>query len=279
MGLLDLRVTVVGLGLIGGSLALGLVGKVAEVRGVDLAEETLYQAKKRRMADLITNDATQALAGSDVVVVALYPQQAKTFIKTHHHLFSPGTLIMDVAGIKENIVEEIQSLLPPDLEFLGTHPMAGREGQGIGQAREELFLGTTYLLTPTDKNSPQAISLATSLIELLGVDRIVRLRPKEHDLLVAYTSQLPHVLAALLMQGIPDGATSLVGGSFKDATRVATINTHLWVELFLENKENLLVTLSRYQKTMTDFQQALEDGDRLILESILDKAKENKEQM
>lgn len=270
------RVTIVGLGLIGGSMALGLSGKVGQVCGVDIKEETLQLARRRRMADQITADPSQVIPGSDLVIVALYPQMAQSFILDNLSLFSPGTLIMDVAGIKEKMVNCLQAALPEGLEFLGSHPMAGREGQGIDQAREEMFLGSNYLLTPTDKNTKEGLALAKGLVSLLGVRRIIQLSPKEHDALVAYSSQLPHLLAALLTYDPPARLEVMVGGSFRDASRVAHFNADLWTELFLENKDNLSGVLADLERDLSFFRRALETEDAAAIGNFLSQAKDHK---
>jgi prephenate dehydrogenase len=279
MKLAECKVTIVGLGLIGGSIALGLVGKVGEVRGVDLSDEILASAKKRQMADVLSTSPEETIPHSDVVIVALYPKMAERFIKDHRGLFTPGTIVMDVSSIKSQIVNRVQDMMPEGVEFLGTHPMAGREGRGIDKAREEMFLGSYYLLTPTEKNSERALELVSDLVELLGVRKIVRLTPAEHDGLVSYTSQLPHVLASLLMNGFTESSKFLIGGSFKDATRVATINEDLWTELFLENKEHLLREMDEFEIRWSALKEAVASDDDQALRRILKQAKELKEKI
>ncbi len=279
MNVSECQVTVVGLGLIGGSIALGLMGKVGKVRGLDVSEDILEHARKRRMADELYLHPEDCLPHSDVVIVALYPRQVEAFLLQNREYLRPKTLVMDVSSIKERIVHAVQKILPPEIEFLGTHPMAGREGRGIERAREEMFLGSYYLLTPTEKNTPWAIKKATSLVELLGVLKVVTLTPKEHDALVSYTSQMPHVLASLLMNGFKDKSKYLVGGSFKDATRVATINEDLWVELFMQNKKYLLMEMDSFEDRWNDFKEALQKEDTAHLRRILQQAKMFKDKL
>ncbi len=279
MNVAECKVTIVGLGLIGGSIALGLVGKVGEVRGVDLSDEILASAKKRQMADVLSTSPEETLPHSDVVIVALYPKMAERFIKEHLELFTPGTIVMDVSSIKSQIVNRVQDMMPDGVEFLGTHPMAGREGRGIDKAREEMFLGSYYLLTPTEKNSERALEMVSNLVELLGVRKIVNLTPAEHDALVSYTSQMPHVLASLLMNGFTEPSKFLIGGSFKDATRVATINEDLWTELFLENKEHLLHEMDEFETRWSALKEAVASDDDQALRRMLKQAKDLKEKI
>lgn len=273
------RVTIIGLGLIGGSFALGLGGKVREVRGADADPDVVRMARKRQMADVLNTDAARLLPGADLVVVALYPEQSERFILEHRDRFDPGTLVIDVSSIKEGIVSRLQEALGDRVEFLGTHPMAGREGRGIGRAREEMFLGSYYLLTPTERNRASSIALVSELVGLLGVRQVVRLDPAEHDRLVAYTSQMPHVLASVLMNGFRDEARWLVGGSFKDATRVASINADLWVELFLHNRTHLLREMDAFSERLETFRRALTDGDDQTLRALLQEADEHKKEI
>lgn len=273
------RVTIIGLGLIGGSFALGLSGKVREVRGADADPEVIRLARKRQMADVLDTDARRLLPGSDLVVVALYPEQTERFILEHQDRFDPGTLVIDVSSIKEGIVERVQGALGDRVEFLGTHPMAGREGRGITRAREEMFLGSYYLLTPTEKNREASLARVSELVGLLGVRQVVRLDPAEHDRLVAYTSQMPHVLASVLMNGFRDEARWLVGGSFKDATRVASINADLWVELFLHNRTHLLREMDAFSERLDIFREALQNSDEEALRALLHQADEHKKEI
>lgn len=279
MNVSECKVTIVGLGLIGGSIALGLVGKVAEVRGIDVSDEILASARKRQMADVLSTSPEETIPYSDVVIVALYPKMTEQFILKHRNLFTPGTIVIDVSSIKSRIVSKLQNQMPRGVEFLGTHPMAGREGRGIDKAREEMFLGSYYLLTPTEKNSERAVKLLHSLMELLGVRKIVSLSPGEHDALVSYTSQMPHVLASLLMNGFTESSKFLIGGSFKDATRVASINEDLWTELFIENKEHLLHEMEQFEKRWYTLKKAVSQGDEKQIYQILKQAKELKEKI
>lgn len=273
----NLTVTVVGLGLIGGSMALGLKGKVGSLRGLDVSPEILREAAVRDMADRLGTDPRELLPGADLVVVALYPEQTRRFILENREVFSPGTLIMDVSGIKETLVRDLQAGLPDTVEFLGAHPMAGREGSGIRQAREEMFLGSYFLITPTERNTPEALGTASAVLELLGPRKIVELDPSRHDRLMAYTSQMPHVLAALLVDGFTGDSRFLLGGSFRDATRVASINEVLWSELFLENRDNLLEEVRAFRDRLDRFEQLLSAGDSRGLEQWLRKVREIRE--
>jgi len=273
----NLTVTVVGLGLIGGSMALGLKGKVGSLQGLDVSPEILREAAVRDMADRLGTDPRELLPGADLVVVALYPEQTRRFILENREVFSPGTLIMDVSGIKETLVRDLQAGLPDTVEFLGAHPMAGREGSGIRQAREEMFLGSYFLITPTERNTPEALGTASAVLELLGPRKIVELDPSRHDRLMAYTSQMPHVLAALLVDGFTGDSRFLLGGSFRDATRVASINEVLWSELFLENRDNLLEEVRAFRDRLDRFEQLLSAGDSQGLEQWLRKVREIRE--
>ncbi len=275
----DLTVAVVGLGLIGGSMALGLKGKVGQLRGLDIDPEVLSEAAGRDLADELSDDPAQVLPGADLVIVALYPQAAQRFILEHQELMDPGTLITDVAGIKAQMVATLQKALRPDLEYLGGHPMAGREGAGLRQAREEMFLGSYYILTPTSQNRARSVRTLEEIVGLLGPRKVVCLEPEKHDRLMAYTSQLPHVLAVLLMNGFTEDSRFLLGGSFQDGTRVATINEHLWSELFRANQGPLEEELVAFRDRLDQFLAALRTGDEVEMKKILRSAREKKQQL
>ena len=157
--------------------------------------------------------------------------------------------------------------------------MAGRETSGLESAREELFLGTSYILTPTEKNTPAALSVLTELARDLGAAQVRTMSPEAHDGLVAYTSHMPHLLALALMDIWEEGSQDMAGGSFRDATRVARINEALWGELFLENKKELLPRLRRFQEVLRDYEALLETGDREALEERMRRAKGRKERI
>lgn len=275
---MDKKVGIVGLGLIGASMALGLRGKVSEILAVDRDEEVLSIAMDRKIIDRGSTNPEEILRDADIVVFALYPGDIINYILKHRSIWHQGQILMDVAGLKNELVTTIQGELA-DVEFVGTHPMAGREVSGIKAAREELFLGSNFIITPTEKNSTDGLEIVRELAAILGVKNIFELSPREHDALVAYTSHMPHLLALALVGAYSEGSEKIVGRSFLDATRVANINEKLWSELFLMNKEPLLEEIDKLIMELTLFKEKLDNNDRMGLEEKMRTVKSIKERI
>lgn len=222
--------------------------------------------------------ARKLLAGSDLIVLAMYPSGLLPFIETYRDSFSKGTIVIDICGLKGAFVDKAQALMPERVEYIGTHPMAGRETSGYDAANSELFLGTSFLIAPTDKNTEENIDRIIRLAKAIGCARIRKVSPEEHDVIIAYTSHMPHVLASSLINcwnGTEDIA-SFTGGSFRDATRVAQINSRLWTQLFLDNKGPLMKELDDFQKELDTFKKALAEDDAEAMNAFLDRSCQRK---
>ena len=273
-----MKVGIVGLGLIGASIALSLRDKVEWIVGLDNDEEVLKIAKERKIIDTGGTDPKSVLSDVDVVVLALYPEAIIDFTLKNKDIWKENQLLFDVAGLKTKIVRKIQSGLD-GVEFIGAHPMAGREISGIKGAREELFLGSNFIITPTDKNTRENIEKVKKIAMLLGVKNIFEMTPEEHDKLIAYTSHLPHILALSLVETYEQDSEKIVGRSFLDATRVADINERLWIELFLANKEPLVDKLDEVIKDLKEFKNLIETENKSGLNEKIKEIKSIKERI
>ena len=273
-----MKVGIVGLGLIGASIALSLRDKVEWIVGLDNDEEVLKIAKERKIIDTGGTDPKSVLSDVDVVVLALYPEAIIDFTLKNKDIWKENQLLFDVAGLKTKIVRKIQSGLD-GVEFIGAHPMAGREVSGIKGAREELFLGSNFIITPTDKNTRENIEKVKKIAMLLGVKNIFEMSPEKHDKLIAYTSHLPHILALSLVETYEQDSEKIVGRSFLDATRVADINENLWVELFLANKEPLVNKLEELIEDLKDFKSLIGNEDKSKLNEKIQEIKSIKERI
>lgn len=277
----SLEITIVGLGLIGGSYALALKKlQPKKIWAVDIDQEVLSQAERLAVIDEGFSQGEVPLKRSDLVIVSVYPEQAISFMRENREHFKTGALITDAAGNKAKIVQEIQSLLRADLEFVGGHPLAGKECSGFTHASADIFQGANYLLTPVPGNKEESLLLLEKLIKGLGCREPIRISPAEHDRIIAYTSQLPHVLAAALMNSnrLQD-IGKLTGGSFRDASRVAGMNGELWSELLMDNKENILTEIELFVDNITNIKQALQNEDRASLQEILRQANEGRKRI
>ena len=261
------KILIIGLGVIGGSYAKALSDKGYKVSCITKEESDIKYALERGMISYGTTELDEELiANSDLIVFAIYPTAFIDWVAKYQHLFTKGTLITDVTGVKSSVVYKVQDILPEGVEFIAAHPMAGRERSGVEFADPAVFEGANYIVTPTEKNSREAIRLARRLGEELGFARISELSPEQHDEMIAFLSQLTHCIAVVLMNcNDSEGLEKYTGDSFRDLTRIAKINDRMWSELFLMNKDALLREMDRFIEEFTEFRGYLanEDGKRM----------------
>ena len=188
--------------------------------------------------------------------------------------FKDGAIVTDVAGIKGTLIKQLDDIIPDNIDFIFGHPMAGRENKGIDHATAECYKGANYLLIDTERNDDDNVLLLQAIIYKLGFKRIIRISSDFHDQIIAFTSHLPHVMAVSLINSDVEARNTEIymGGSYRDATRVADINEDLWTELFLGNKENLLEVIDDFMAEMGRFREDLAKGDRVALNKRLKRA-------
>ena len=257
------NILIVGLGLMGGCYAIGLKEKGYKVSAITRSQSSIDFALKNGIIDEGTVEINEAMISkADLVIFGLYPKVFINWIKENQHLFKPGALITDVTGVKTSIVYEIQSILRPDVEFVPAHPMAGREVYGVQNSAGVNVAEANFIVTPTDKNTEENIETVKQLGEEIGFARISVLTPEEHDEMIAFLSQLAHVLAVVLMTcNDLNNLEDYTGNSFRDLTRIAHINENMWSELFMMNKEALLNQMNLFSKQFDKLKKQLEDGD------------------
>ena len=258
----ETRFHIVGLGLMGGSIAQGLKRCGCHVTAMDISEDSIQYALEQGWIDDGSTHDNDFLKESDFIISGLYPSILIEWIKRHKDDFTAGTIITDVTGVKSKLLMEIQNMLPKGIEFVGSHPMAGRETSGVRFSNPDLFLPANYIIVPTEKNSKKAVETVRAFAQLLKFHHIAELSIDEHDKMIGFLSQLTHVIAVTLMNTHDN--THLVeytGDSFRDLTRIAKINEHLWTELFLLNKENLLHEITAFQNELAHFKEVLSQED------------------
>ena len=257
-------ILIVGLGLIGGGYASALTEKGYSVKCITKHQRDVEYALERGMIEYGTTEVEPELVGeADLVIFALYPTVFIDWVKKYQHLFKKGALITDVTGVKVSVVGGIQSILREDVEFISAHPMAGRERSGVEYADKNVFKGANYIITPTEKNTEEAIEICKALGEELGFARISVLSPKEHDEMIAFLSQLTHCIAVTLMTcNTSEGLEKYTGDSFRDLTRIAKINDAMWSELFLMNRSALLEQMDSFIAEFEKLRTMIESGDR-----------------
>ena len=259
----DTNILIVGLGVIGGSYARALSRQGYSVRCITKEQKDIdYALSLGMIKEGSTEVKADFIQEADLIIFALYPHIFVEWIKEYQHLFRTGTLITDVTGVKGQIVEEVQSVLRSDVEFIAAHPMAGRESSGVEYSDDRVFIGANYIITPTERNTPDAIEFCKTLGEVLGFARITELSPEEHDRMIAFLSQLTHCIAVTLMTcNEAPMMEQYTGDSFRDLTRIAKINDAMWSELFLLNREALLEQMDAFASEFDRFRTLLKNGD------------------
>lgn len=267
----DVKFLIVGLGLIGGSYAQALSDLGYEVGAITRSQASIDFAKEKGYIASGTTEVTQEYVSRfDVVVFALYPKVLIEWLQKYQSYFKKGALITDVTGVKGPIVYKIQELLREDVEFVGAHPMAGREVYGVQNADKSIFRNANYIVTPTDKNTRDGIEACKSLGKILGFKTIAELSPEEHDEMIGFLSQLTHCIAVSLMTcKDSEKLVDYTGDSFRDLTRIAKINEDMWCELFLLNKTELLAQMDLFMDKFKELKESIESSDTEKIKSIM----------
>ena len=272
-------IAIVGLGLIGGSMALALRRRTAHrLIGIDTNAAVCAAALQQEAID--EAGGPELLEKAHVVLLALAPQHLLDFIRTHVNRIAPGGIVSDVCGVKRAIVDVCEPLCAEHgLSFVGGHPMAGKEHSGLGNADADLFVGASYILTPTDHTSDKALNTMKDLAQSMGCTRLTVTTPQEHDRIIAFTSQLPHVLAgAYVTSPVCPQYRGFSAGSYRDVSRVATVDEQLWSRLFLLNTDPLCEEIDGLIDRLQQYRNALAAGDQLRLEEILAQGRRRKEE-
>lgn len=274
------RIAVIGLGLIGGSLAMALRGfEDFEVVGVDVDEATLDFARENGVGDRVTRDGAAAIREADVTFLCTHPQGILDLLSAHREDFRPGSLVSDVCGVKTAVMEGAR-VLPPEVDFIGCHPMAGRETSRVWNAEKAMFQGAHFILTPRAESTPEHLALMERMAQYLGCRDVVNTTPEEHDALIAYTSQVMHVLAvAVCDDPALYGCRGFEGGSFRDCTRVAALDVPLWTQLFSLNAPALCGVIRTLEDNLRAYRETIESGDRNALAEKLSHSAARKRSM
>ncbi|MGN0819777.1 MAG: prephenate dehydrogenase [Christensenellaceae bacterium] len=267
----DKKILIVGLGLIGGSYADSLHSQGYFVGAIDSDEKSISYGIENNLIDEGTTVVSEEFISKyDVIVFALYPNIIVDWIKDNQRYFKKNAVITDVTGIKCAIIYKIQELLRSDLEFIGAHPMAGREFSGVKYASKDIFKQANYIITPTSKNSHGALIIAQRIGELLGFRKISVITPEMHDEMIGFLSQLTHCIAVALMTcKESEHLVDYTGDSFRDLTRIAKINENMWTELFKMNKETLLNQMNLFIDKFEYLKDCIENDDDQALKEMM----------
>ena len=275
-----MKIAIIGLGLIGGSLARTIkLHTDAAVYGCDLDPATIEQAK---LMDAIDGELTDdILRECDMTLVALYPAAIIKWITDHADRFRPGALVIDCGGVKQVICEAIEPLAAAkDWHFIGGHPMAGREFSGFRYAKDDLFDRASMILCPRGDADPEVLQRARDFFMDIGFRRVQFTTPKTHDEMIAYTSQLAHIVSSAYVKcPLADKHRGFSAGSFADMTRVARLNEDMWTELFFDNREALLPVLEDLADRVAEYRDALRENDPDTMRRLLRQGREIKEKL
>ncbi len=265
------NILIVGLGLMGGSYAMGFKKLGFKISAIARRQETIDYAIENNIIDEgFTGPDPKALGKADIIVFGLYPQIFIDWIKDNQQHFKKGALLTDVTGVKGSVVYEVQSALRDDVEFIAAHPMAGKEVYGVENADDRIFHGANYIVTPTSKNTPEAIEDCLEIGRLLGFANVSVLTPEKHDEMIGFVSQLTHCIAVTLMNCCDDeNLKNYTGDSFRDLTRIARINDKMWSELFIMNKPALLHQMHRFEDQFDRLKAALLNGDEQTMREMM----------
>lgn len=267
----DTKILIVGLGLIGGSYAEALSSGGYEVGAIDCNADSIAFALEKGWISSGRADTDGEYIGKfDLIVFALYPHIFIDWIKQNQRFIRPGALLTDVTGVKCSVVYEVQKLLRSDLEFIGAHPMAGREVSGVRNAKKEIFTDANYIVTPTESNTLEAIAACKALGRAIGFKNISTLTPEKHDEIVGFLSHLTHCIAvALMISKESEHMCEYTGDSFRDLTRIAKINDVMWSELFMLNKTELLAQMKLFEAAFDRLRISIEQDDTDTLREMM----------
>ncbi len=275
------KIAVIGLGLIGGSLALSLknANKDFIISGYDIKGESMNIARYRNIIDVMAGSYKEAVSDADLIIIATPISKIVGVVNHIKNYLKKGAIITDVGSAKEKIVKSVSEILPEGVFFIGGHPMAGSENEGILGATPDLFRNTFYILTPTDTTISEPLITLHSLLTKIGA-KVISIDPREHDENVALISHLPHILSTNLVDMIDDKQKNmknlfkLCAGGFRDMTRIAAANTKMWLDISLENKDKLIKSIDSYIEYLNRFKTSLRKNDSESIKKHYMKAQE-----
>ena len=272
------KVVVAGLGLMGGSMAMAIRKYTdCEVYGWNRTRSVAEKAAADGTLHGIADEA--AIADADLMIISLYPQSTVDFLLEHMPRMKKGCIIVDLVGVKRFLQENLeQAAVDAGVHFIGGHPMAGKEFSGYAFASPELFQDASMILVPNASSPLWAVDEMDSFFMQLGFGRVVRCSAEQHDHMIAFTSQLAHVVSSAYIKS-PEALrhNGYSAGSYKDLTRVAKLNEHMWTELFLRNAEPLVGEIDEIIRHLTDYRDAIAGGEGERLCALLREGRERKE--
>ena len=272
-----MNILVVGLGLIGGSLCKAMKKYTYHtVYGQNRSKETENNALRDVAIDYAFDGDYSNI---DLIIISLYPDATEKYLAENAPKMKKGTLITDVCGIKGDFAERMwQTAEKNGLHYVGIHPMAGKEFGGYANSTADLFQKANFVITADEKSDKKGIEVLEKLSKEVGAGKIVITTPENHDKMIAYTSQLAHIVSSAYVKSPEiDLECGFSGGSFQDMTRVATMNETMWTELFMQNKKHLEYELDTLIENLLDYKKALQSEDTELMKKLIAEGREKKE--
>lgn len=271
-------IAIAGLGLIGASFAKALQKTGGHtILGVEKNPEVSKKALEQGIVSQIIEP--EGLTDADLTLAALYPEDTIAFFLQNIKCLKKRSIVADTCGIKAKVVDALDApLAEAGIRYVGTHPMAGREFSGIDYSLADLYQGASFIITPTPRTDQSAVKTLSSLALETGFEKVVYASPEEHDQIIAYTSQLAHVVSnAYVKSPTLKLEKGFSAGSFKDLTRVAKCNPEMWTSLFLDNREALLCEIDRITAHLSEYRAALAEENPAVLHRLLQEGNDLKE--
>ena len=285
----DLTYGIVGLGIMGGSIAKAIrenilcqSGSTGKIYVCNRSTSCLTQALNEGVADkaFTSNEYEKMLPECDFVYVCLYPHATIDFLEQNKKFFKSGAIVTDISGVKGIFEKSLPEILRPDVDFIIGHPMAGDEKEGYVNSTAKMFINHNYILCPLPENKAENLEIMRNFISEIGFTRITETTCDIHDYKIGFTSQLCHVIACSLVDSAKDEQiTAFGGGSFEDLTRIAMINAPLWTELFISNKEKLVGHIENFENQINKFKNAIKNEDKDSLMKLMEESREKRIKM
>lgn len=274
------KVAIIGVGLIGGSIAMVLRSKglCGHITGIGRSVENLGTAKKLGIIDSFTREIEDGVKDADLVIVAVPVLKTPDVIKRAVPFLKPGAIVTDVGSVKAAIVEAVDAMLPEGIHFVGAHPIAGGEKSGCEAACVDLFHGHKCVITPSEETDKAALAAVKKIWQEAGA-QVVTMDAEIHDWILASTSHLPHIIIYNLVNAVGDNANrradlmTYSAGGFKDSTRIAGSSPEMWSEICGMNKGNIIDAIEGFQKRLENIKKCIQSGDLTSLAREFTKAK------
>ena len=269
-----MNIGIVGLGLMGGSIAKALYGRY-NIHAYDQDQSSIEYALKHQIIDYGYSEIEAFFKATDVIYLCLYPRTLVDFMKKYSKYIKKDSVLIEISGVKTELVKMIEPYIDNRFDFIFSHPIAGREKVGVASSKVSIFVNANYVICPLEKNQTKNLELTEMLARSMGFSSISYLSPEKHDEIISYTSQLTHVLSLALVQSDTQSFDTgkFIGDSYRDLTRIAMINAPLWAELFLENRENLLDKIENFKKVLNEYETCIKNNDVTTLIDLMHTAK------